>query len=314
MANNWKRLSLIGGVIVLVALVPLMTTRTDILTWFTLILLYITLSQSWNILGGYTGQINLGHVAFFGSGALTTRYLWLLFGVPLPLALLAGAVAAPLLALIIGVPAFRLRGIYFIIATLVFAEILRHIAYTAIPVASVLPAELLTTYSLVPRYYLSLIVAILAVAVVYVVSNSRLGLGMMAVREDEDAAKTSGVSILGCKLSAFIISTALAGLAGGVYAYYYTGAYAGSLFAPVWTFDSVLIVFVGGAGTIIGPIIGSVFFVFLQQVLAVYLPGGFHLVVFGVLFIVVVLFLPGGIVGGIVELMRRRRKLAVGQI
>lgn len=303
MANNWKRLSLIGGIIVLVALVPLMTKRTDVLTWLTLILLYVTLSQSWNIIGGYTGQINLGHAAFFGLGALTARYLWLLFGLPLPVAILAGAVAAPLLAIIIGVPAFRLRGIYFIIATLVFAEILRHIAYTAIPVASVLPAELLAIYSLVPRYYLSLAVSVVAVAVVYIVSNSRPGLGMMAVREDEDAARTTGVSILRCKLLAFLISTALAGLAGGVYAYYYTGAYAGSLFMPEWTFDSVLIVFVGGTGTIIGPIIGSVFFVFLQQLLAVYLPGGFHLVVFGVLFIVVVLFWPGGIV----ELVRRRR-------
>jgi len=307
-AKNWKKLSLSGGIIVLVALVPLMTQRTDFLTWFTLILLYVTLSQSWNILGGYTGQINLGHVAFFGVGALTTRYLWLLFGLPLPVALLAGAVAAPLVALVIGVPAFRLRGIYFIIGSLVFAEILRHVAYTAIPVASVLPAELLTTYSLVPRYYLSLTVAVVAVGVVYLVSKSRLGLGMMAVREDEDAARTSGVSILRCKLSAFLISTALAGLAGGVFAYYYVGAYAGHLFEPVWTFDSVLIVFVGGAGTIIGPIIGSVFFVFLQQWLATILPGGFHLVVFGVIFILVVLYWPGGIVGGVVELRRRHRR------
>ena len=302
MAKNWKKLAL-GGVIVLVALVPMMTQRTDFLTWFTLILLYITLSQSWNIIGGYTGQINLGHVAFFGVGYLAARYLWL-FGVPLPLALLAGTVAAPLLALIIGAPAFRLRGVYFIIGTLVFAEILKHIAWTAIPIASVLPAEYLTAYSLVPRYYLSLIVAILAVAVVYVISKSKLGLGMMAVREDEDAARTSGVSILRCKLSAFIISTALAGLAGGVFAYYATGAYAGSVFEPIWTFDSVLIVFVGGAGTVIGPIIGSVFFVLLQQLLAVYLPGGFHLVVFGVMFILVVLYLPGGMV----ELVRRRRR------
>jgi len=300
--KNWKKLAL-GGVIVLVALVPLMTQRTDFLTWFTLILLYITLSQSWNIIGGYAGQINLGHVAFFGVGYLAARYLWL-FGVPLPLALLAGAVAAPLLALIVGAPVFRLRGVYFIIGTLVFAEILKHIAWTAIPIASVLPAEYLTAYSLVPRYYLSLIVAILAVAVVYVISKSKLGLGMMAVREDEDAARTSGVSILKCKLSAFIISTALAGLAGGVFAYYATGAYAGSVFEPIWTFDSVLIVFVGGAGTVIGPIIGSVFFVLLQQLLAVYLPGGFHLVVFGVMFILVVLYLPGGMV----ELMGKRRR------
>ena len=302
MTSDWKKLSVAGGIIVLLALVPLMTIRGDILNWLTLTLLYITLSQSWNIIGGYTGQVNLGHAAFFGLGALATRYLWL-FGIPLPLALLAGAVVAPLFAIIVGVPVFRLKGVYFVIGTLVLAEVLRHVIWTAIPVASVLPAELLTAYSLASRYYLSLIVAVLAVAVLYVISKSKLGLGMMAVREDEDAASTLGISLMRCKLSAFMVSTALAGLAGGVFAYYATGAYAGYLFDPTWTFDSVIIVYFGGIGTIMGPIIGSVVFVLLQQLFAVYLPGGFHLVVFGILFILVVLFLPGGIV----KLVSRRR-------
>jgi branched-chain amino acid transport system permease protein len=128
---------------------------------------------------------------------------------------------------------------------------------------------------------------------------------MMAVRDDEDAARTSGVDILKYKLMAFAISTFLAGLAGGVYAYYSSACKAGYLFEPVWTFDAVIIVFVGGVGSVLGPIIGSVFFVLLKQLLSVYLPGGIHVLVYGVLFIVVVLFLPEGLI----DIIKRDRKL-----
>lgn len=303
--RTWRPFLINGGMLGILLLVPLITTRTDVLTWFYLTLLYITLSQSWNIIGGFAGQVNLGHAAFFGAGALTARYIWLHFGLPLPLALLGGALAASLFAIVIGLPAFRLRGIYFVIGTLVLAEILRLVFDTILPRADVMPTKLLGTYSLTPRYYLSLLIAVLAVATVYWVSRSRLGLGLMSVREDEDAAEASGVSTLKYKLLAFIMSTFLAGLAGGAYAYYGVAFRPGNLFEPVWTFDAVIIVFVGGVGTIWGPIIGSVFFVLLKQILSLYLPGGIHVVVFGILFIVVVLFLPGGLIE-LVTKMRRR--------
>lgn len=304
MTSSWKQFSTTGIILILLILVPLITTRNDVLTWFSLTLQYIVLSQSWNIIGGYAGQINLGHAAFFGAGALTTRYLWI-SGLSLPLALLAGALVATSFALIIGVPAFRLRGIYFVIATLVVSQILSLIFETLLPRANVLPMKLLDTYSLIPRYYLSLFIAVLTVATVYWISRSKLGLGMMAVRDDEDAARTSGVDILKYKLVAFAISTFLAGLAGGVYAYYSSACKAGYLFEPVWTFDAVIIVFVGGVGTVLGPIIGSVFFVLLKQLLSVYLPGGIHVLVYGVLFIVVVLFFPEGLT----DVIKRYRKL-----
>jgi len=306
--GNWKLFSVSGGIIVLLILVPLIFTRTDILTFFFLTLLYITLSQSWNILGGYTGQINLGHAGFFGAGALAARYIWLHFGLPLPLAILGGGLAATIFAMIIGFPAFRLRGIYFVIGTLVLAEILRLVFYTILPRADVMPMRLLGAYSLIPRYYLSLLIALLTVAAVYWISRSRLGLGLMSIREDEDAAEASGVDTQRYKLLAFAISTFLAGLAGGIYAYYSAAFRAGGLFEPVWTFDAVIIVFVGGVGTILGPIIGSVFFILLKQFLSLYLPGGIHVAVFGVLFIIVVLFLPGGLV----ELITRFRKRTSG--
>ena len=301
--RHWKQFLIYGGILLLLILLPLITTRTDLLTWFTFTLLYIALSQSWNIIGGYAGQQNLGHAAFFGLGALGTRYIWL-SGIPLPLAFLAGALAASIFAILIGFPAFRLKGIYFVIGTLVLAEILRIIFDTLLPRAMVLPSKLLSSYSLMPRYYVSLVIAILSVVTVYGISRSRLGLDMISIREDEEAAEALGVNTRKYKLVAFLISTFMAGLAGGVYAYYSSAAKPGYLFESVWTFDAVIIVFVGGVGTITGPIIGSVFFVFLQRLLSLYLPGGIHVAVFGALFIIVVLFLPGGLI----ELMTKLRK------
>jgi branched-chain amino acid transport system permease protein len=187
--------------------------------------------------------------------------------------------------------------VYFVIGTLVLAEILKTIFDTVLPRASVLPSRLLNNYSLTPRYYLALIVAVIAVALVFWISRSKLGLGFMSIREDEDGAEASGVNTQKYKLLAFFLSTSLAGLAGGVFAYFASAAQPGHLFAAVWTFDAVIIVFVGGVGTVLGPIIGSCFFVLLQQLLSLYLPMGMHILVFGILFILVVLFLPGGLIG-----------------
>lgn len=301
--KNSKLILANGGLVLALALIPAFVQRTDVITWLIFTLLYITLSQSWNIIGGFAGQQNLGHAAFFGIGALSARFLWL-YGLPLPLSLFAGALAAAIFAVIIGFPAFRLKGVYFIIGTLVLAEILRTIFDTVLPRASVLPSKLLNTYSLIPRYYLSLAIAVLAVGAVFWISKSRLGLGFMSVREDEDAAEASGVNTHKYKLLALLISTFIAGLGGGVFGYFASAAQPGALFSPVWTFDAVIIVFVGGVGTVLGPIIGSCFFVLLQQLLSLYLPMGMHVLVFGILFILVVLFLPRGLIG----LMSRIRK------
>jgi branched-chain amino acid transport system permease protein len=298
-----KRVWMNAIIIAILIVVPLLIKRTDLITWFTYTLLYIALAQSWNIIGGYAGQQNLGHAAFFGIGALCTRFLWL-YGWPLPLAIVSGALAATIFAVIIGFPAFRLRGVYFIIGTLVLAEILKIIFYTVLPHASVLPSKLLSSYSLVPRYYLGLAVAIVTVAAVYWISRSRLGLGLMSIREDEDAAEAAGVNTLRYKLTAFLISTFFAGMTGGVYAYFAAAALPGAMFSAEWTFDAVIIVFVGGVGTIVGPIIGSVFFVLLQQLLSLYLTGGSHVLVFGILFIIVVLYLPGGLIGLVARLRK----------
>jgi branched-chain amino acid transport system permease protein len=288
---------------VLFVALPLFTARNDLLNLCVQIFLAVVLAQSWNLLGGYAGQINLGHAAFFGLGALVTRTLWV-GGTPLIFGLIAGALVATLYGIIIGIPAFRLRGAYFAIGTLGLAEILRITVGNLMPEISTISARELASYNMLPRYYLTLTMAVLCVAVVALLIPSRVGLGIRAVREDEAAAEATGVDALRHKLLALTISTALAGLAGGAFAYYHVSYYPQHTFSPAWTFDAVLMSFIGGVGTVHGPVLGALFYVILRELLAVKLVE-FHLIIFGVLFILVVLFLPGGLV----EAWNRARRL-----
>jgi branched-chain amino acid transport system permease protein len=274
------------------ALLPLVVKKDSSINLLVIVLLYVILASSWNILGGYTGQTNLGHAAFFGIGSLVTRLLWIA-GWPFAASLVAGVAASIALALLIGVPAFRLRGVYFAIGTLALAQILNVTVGNLLPGMSYNPA--IADYQLVPRYYLFLALAIATVVAAYLVVHSRLGVGLKAVREQEDAAESLGVSALKHKLLALIFSALFAGLGGGAFAYYHVSYYLNMPFSPLWTFDPMMMAYIGGAGTVIGPIVGSVFFVLIKELLVLNV-GEYHLVIFGTLFILVVLFLPGGLV------------------
>ena len=285
------------------ALLPLVVRRDDALNRIFLVLLSLTLAQSWNILAGYGGQVNLGHAAFYGLGALVARTLWI-GGTPVLISMAAGALAAMAFALVIGAAAFRLRGAYFAIGTLALGEILRLTVGNVFPEISTLPAATIAAYRLTLRYYLALALASLAVIIVAALATSRLGLGISAIREDEEAAEASGVSALGLKLRALIASTGLAGLAGGLFAYYHISYYPQHPFSPHWTFDALLITYVGGVGTLHGPVLGAVFYVLLGEYLATRWVD-LHLFIFGALFILIVLLLPGGLV----EAAERLRRL-----
>jgi branched-chain amino acid transport system permease protein len=289
-----KQIIFIAVLIVLMALLPAFIENDSLTNILILVMLYIILASSWNVLGGYTGQTNLGHAAFFGLGALATRTLWLAGWNIFPSLLVGGAVAV-VFSLIIGIPAFKLHGVYFAIGTLALAQILNITVGNIFPMNSALSVEYLGTYDLAPRYYLFLGLAVLTVATTYFLVNSKLGLGLMAVREEEDAAESLGISALKHKLLALGISAFFAGLAGGAYAYYQASYYFSFPFSPEWTFDSMIMAYIGGTGTIFGPVFGAVFYVILKQLLILKL-GELHLIIFGILFILVVLFLPGGFV------------------
>jgi branched-chain amino acid transport system permease protein len=265
-------------------------------TWnlFFLICLGISVGQSWNILAGFAGQTSLGHAAFFGIGALITRTLWL-SGTPFALAFLTGGLAAVAFAMLIGAPTFRLRGAYFAIGTLGVAEVLRITVSQTMPLISTMSGTLIATYDLPARYYLALGLAISTTGAAHLLLRSTWSLGILAVREDEEAAQATGVHILRHKLLALALSSFFAGLAGGVFAYQQISYYPSAPFSPLWTFDALLITFIGGLGTLAGPVIGAIFFIVVRQQLAVTLVE-IHQVVFGILFIIIVLVFPGGLV------------------
>lgn len=293
---------LILGVAALLALLPVAADES-VLNWAVLILLYGALAQSWNLLGGFAGQVNLGHAAFFGVGALVTRLLWLQ-QTPLPLALLAGTAAAGAVGLVVGAPSLRLRGPYFAIGTLAVAEILRITTGNLLPEISFLPAGLLAQYRLVPRYYLALALTAAVTLVAWWLTRSRFGYGLAAVREDEEVAESVGVHAFGHKLLAFVLSSLFAGMAGGLFGYYHLSFYPQFPFGPIWTFDAVLITFLGGVGTVWGPLIGAVFFLVLREALALRLVE-LHLLIFGLIFILVVIAVPGGFMEALAGLRRR---------
>ena len=295
--TNWRWLPIViaGGLLVVTPLLPI--GSDDNLTLLISVFTIAGLAASWNIVAGFAGQINLGHAAFFGIGSLVTRQLWLNNEVPFAISFLAGGAAAAAAALLVGIPALRLKGIYFSIGTLALAEALRLTVGTTLPTASRLPGPMLRSYDLMPRYYLFLGVLIVMIAAVYLLSRSKLGLGMMAVREDEAAARSIGINVFLHRLAAFVLSAAFAGLVGAAFAFFHKGYYLSYGFDPEWTFDALLVTFVGGIGTLPGPLVGAVFFVLMRDILSSNSSLlNFHLVIFGVVFIFVVLLLPGGFV------------------
>jgi branched-chain amino acid transport system permease protein len=278
------------------ALLPLTPWGTnDTLNLGISLFLVAGLASSWNILAGMVGRVSLGHAAFFGLGSLVTRQLWLVDEWPFAAAFVAGGMIAVVAAILIGIPALRLKGIYFSVGTLALAEALRLTVSTNLPRISRLPGPMLREYELVPRYYLCFAVLVLIVAVVFWLRRSKLGLGMVAVREDAEAARSVGVNVLWHSLAAFVLSAFFAGLLGGTFAYFHLSYYPSLTFGPVWTLDALLVTFIGGIGTIAGPLIGAVFFVLIRDVLASNLVN-IHLIVFGLIFIVIVLVLPGGLI------------------
>jgi branched-chain amino acid transport system permease protein len=294
----------IGGIIVLVfVLLPQVANPGNyILSLLFTLFIYIILAQSWNLLGGYAGQFNLGLAAYFGTGVLSWSLLYLA-GVPPYVAMLAGGVAAVVLACIIGIPTLRLKGVYFAIGTLALAEALRITVGNFFPASVYVPTTYWSNYSIIERYYVGLVLVILTITTVYTMVNSQVGLALKSIRDDEDAAKATGVNPAKYKIFVFVISSFLVGLAGGLFSYYrglITPVYQ---FLPDWTFGPLVAACIGGLGTITGPILGSIIFVLLQEFFSQTL-GKAHFIVTGIFFILVILFLPRGLVQSGASILR----------
>src|SRR5262249_12859325 len=178
-----------------------------------------------------------------------------------------------------------------------------------LPNINALPAQMTAEYDVTSHYYLALALATVTTLIAFTALNSRIGLGWLALREDEEAARASGVDLLRHKLTAVSISSLFAGLTGATFALHQASFYAQFAFDPSWTFDALLITFIGGVGTVLGPLIGAAFYIVVREQLAVSFTQ-FHHIIFGLLFIVVVLLLPGGLID-LWQRLRRLRRPAV---
>ncbi len=269
----------------------------------------VTLAASWNLISGFTGYVSFGHVAFFGLGAYAGALLITEAGVPWPLAALAGGVLASAFALLLGVVLLRLKGPYFAIATLGLAEVLRVLAAAWVPVTGggagyYLPPEVET----VPVYYAMAGLMVAVVFVTWLIARSDFGLRLLSIREDEGAAEVMGVDTTRHKIAAFMISAFFPGVAGTFYAWQLSYIDPFSVFRPVLSVSMVIMTMFGGMGTVLGPVIGGFSLSLLAEAFWARLPE-FHQAAFGVLIVVVLLFIPGGIMA----LLRQRGIVPAGR-
>ena len=283
------------AVVLVLVLVPAFGHVGDyLLTLMISFFVYVILSESWNLMGGYTGQFNLGVAAYFGAGVFCYSVMNAAH-LPFIASMLGAAVVAMALAVVIGAPTLRLKGIYFAVGTLALAEATRVIIGNTHPLAVYVPGSSWANFSLLRAYYIGLAVVVVTMIVCYGVIASRLGFAAQAIRDEQDAASSIGVNPAKYKLIIFIISALLAGLAGVVFAYYRGTIIPSDQFTADWTFGAIVASCIGGLGTLLGPILGSIVFVILEEVL-MRTVGQAHFIVMGVLFIVVIRFVPGGLV------------------
>jgi branched-chain amino acid transport system permease protein len=270
--------------------------------------MYVGLATAWNIVGGYTGYISLGHAGFFGIGAYALGLLVGRLGVPGGygpfLIVPAAGVLTAALALPVGWIALRTRAATFVIVTIAFmfmlqilATNLRGLTGGSQGLGYPIPQGWSPDFVDVPFYYAMLALAALALGVSWGIRRSQVGLGLLAIRDDEDRALSLGVPTRGFKMGAFAVSAGLVGMIGGVYGYYVTYVYPQFVIDPLIGISMVLMAFLGGAGTVAGPVLGALLLEPAQLELA-YVAGSarLYLVLYAAVFLVVMLVLPRGII------------------
>lgn len=302
---------MVAAVVALVA-AGFIVNSLAILNVLTTMLLFAALAQGWNVLGGYGGYLNLGTAAFFGIGAYTTAILNYELGwSPFATAVLAG-VAAVVLALVIGIPSLRIRGVYFAILTLVLTFLMQQLAFS-IPITRGALGIFVVPLGLGQRgleqtfYFIFLGLAILATAVAWRVEHSRFGYALVAIKEDEDAAAVLGVRTTETKMKAFAIGAFIMGVVGGLFAQRVGFIDPDGAFLLSYAINPVIIAMYGGAGTWQGPLIGAPLVVIIDEVLRVAfggigifgpnVPAESSSLIFGAILIVVALFARQGVMG-----------------
>jgi branched-chain amino acid transport system permease protein len=329
--DRWRRLFVIvGAILVAYALlapltsldaaqsanVPLLADRL----WFriaTIIAMFVVMATAWNIIGGITGYAAFGNVAFFGIGAYTTGMLVAKAKWPFLVALPLAPVVAAAFAALVGLPLLRLRGHYFAVASLgvgvAVGELVQNIDYNGQPVFGGASGLFLPIFAIDNRglffFYLMVAVAAVAIAVTWLVLRSRFGYGLIAIRENEEAAAVLGVNTTAYKVAAYALAAALTGLAGGIFSQWNVFINQDNAFPIEYNVQMILMALLGGTGTVFGPAAGAVLLQLLIQFLGGSLPMSVGIpfvsadaqpivaqVILGVLLVVVVIFVPRGVI------------------
>lgn len=294
------RWPVLGLIVLVLATVPLWGTEYALL-FCLLFCLYLALSQMWNLLAGYSGLISLGQQSFIGLGGYTVAVLCNYYQVHLWLSIFIAGAFSCVLALFMSLFIFRMRGVYFAIGTWIFAETLLiwfgNWEYVRYGMGLFIRPP--TAASMVEIYYAALIAGVGSVALVYGLLRSRLGLGLMAMRDDEAVAESMGVAVFRSKLTCFILGAFMTGSTAGILYVFQVFIQPYRAFAIDWTVKLVFIVIIGGIGTIEGPIVGAFLFVLLSQTLAEYF--SVSMLILGAIAIIVILAAPKGIMGSLQE-------------
>ncbi|MEK6289295.1 MAG: branched-chain amino acid ABC transporter permease [Acidobacteriota bacterium] len=273
-----------------------------------LILLYITLGSAWNILGGFAGQLSLGHAAFFGIGAYTAAIIASKTELSPWWALIAGPLVVLPIALIVGWICFRLRGPYFTLATIAVGEVVRLVALnwsalTGGAVGVVIRPSIFSGTSKIPYYYIVLMIASGTVALCQLISRRKLGYYFMAIREDEETAESIGIDTTRYKLFALAISATLTAIAGAFYANYFMFVDPTIVLPLALSVEIVLMAIIGGLGTVAGPVLGAVLLKLSSEIFRNEFAQA-NLLIYGALLVIVILFMPDGLMGGFRRLLR----------
>jgi branched-chain amino acid transport system permease protein len=289
----------VAGLILLgiLALIPRLTTGGYVLDLGVLTFLFISQAIAWNILGGYAGQVSFGYAAFFGIGGYATGILWLHGWQPLA-TLPVAALAAAAFSLAIGLPAFRLTGAYFVIATLAVGLAMRVVALNLDTLTG--GASGLNLPSQAPEkawFYYSMLTLLSASFVLSgVVRGSRLGMALASLRLDQAAAASLGINVAFYKNVAHTLGAVIVAVGGGLYAVYFQYIHPDQLFGFEVSIGMVLMPVIGGLGTLWGPVLGGTLYYAIQDTLLTIFPFA-HLLVYGLLLMVIMLVEPRGLIG-----------------
>ncbi len=295
----------------LLALLPLIGLSSYAMHILILVIMWSVIGMAWNLLSGYCGQVSFGHAAFFGTGAYTAGILYSKFGFSGWWGLPASIIVVTAFALVIGYICLRLRGPFFALATLAIGVILRIVAENLVELTGGDVGIMIRERTWVEKiwyYYIILAIACGTFIVVKTVIESKLGYYFVAVREDQDAAESLGIDTTLYKTIALVLSGVLTGFAGAFYMNYMGYIDPKVVFAlHDISIVTIMVVMVGGVATYWGPAVGAIIMVLLAEIIrSMPMLGTAHLTFFGMLLIVIIIFLPNGIVGDLPKL----RKLA----